>query len=74
MYTRWVRSHLTPTQYTPKFNLSLHNTTAAVSIQRSPIVVDAGMIIKALYAMVNNMRPHEERLESEAESANIFFE
>ena len=31
------------------------------------------MIVRALYAMVNNVRPHEERLESEAKSLNIFL-
>jgi len=54
-------THIIHTQN--QFKFTQHNGCCLHSM--FPSVVNAGMIIRALYAMVNNVRPHEERLESE---------
>jgi hypothetical protein len=66
--TEWARSHGTPSQHAPKTNLSLHSTSVHSTFSNE---VDAETIIRAWYAKVNDVRPHEERLESEGVSPDF---
>jgi hypothetical protein len=66
------KSSYTHTVHTQnQFKFTQHNGSCFHST--FPIVVDAGMNIRALYSVVNDVRPHEERLENEAESPTFFF-